>query len=120
MDYKKLLEHVSMQDGDSPMKNMSHVIAAKERIAPVKKISVVRWELNGILLRTRISNFIKEESRLKFEKKHFMVNSHTVKAMLQKELCGFNTFAAVQIGETQSTTGPKDWLGIKGEINVAD
>ena len=80
----------------------------------------MRWELNGVLLRTRISNFIKEESRLKFEKKHFMVNSHIVKAMLQKELYGFNTFAAVQIGETQSTTGPKDWLGIKGEINVAD
>ena len=98
----------------------SHVVAAKRRIAPVKKISVVRWELNGVLLRTRISNFIKEESRLKFEKKLFMVNSHTVKAMLQKELYGFNTFSAVQIGETQSTTGPKDWLGIKGEINVAD
>lgn len=61
----------------------SHLIAAKGRTAPVKKISVVRLELNGVLMRTRLSNFIKEESRPKFEKEYFMC-SRIVKAMLQK------------------------------------
>ena len=62
----------------------SQLIATKGRIAPVKKISVVRLKLNGLLLATRLSNFIKEESSLKFEKEYFMVNSNIVKAMLQK------------------------------------
>ena len=61
----------------------SHLIAAKWRTAPVKKISVVRLELNGVLMRTQLSNFIKEESRPKFEKKYFMC-SRIVKVMLQK------------------------------------
>ena len=61
----------------------SHLIAAKGRIEPVKKISAVCLELNGVLTRSRLSNFIKEESRLKFEKEYFMC-SRIVKAMLQK------------------------------------
>ena len=64
-------------------KHKIHLIAAKGIIVPVKKISVMRLKLNGA---TRLRNFNKEESRLKFKEKNFMMDSKTVKAMLQKGL----------------------------------
>lgn len=46
----------------------------------------------------RLLNFIKEETRLIFCKKYFIVDSKIVRVMIQKEY-GFNTFVAINIGE---------------------
>ena len=42
----------------------SRLIAAKGRVPPIKKLSVVRLELNAAVLSKRLRNFIKEETRL--------------------------------------------------------
>lgn len=47
----------------------------------------------------RLLNFIKEETRLIFSKKYFIVDSKIVRAMIQKESYGFNTFVTIYIGE---------------------
>lgn len=51
------------------------------------------------MLATWLPNFINEESRLKFEKEYFSMDSQIVKAMLKKESYGFNTFVPVKVGE---------------------
>lgn len=98
----------------------SILIAAKGRVNPIRKITIVRAELNGALMSKRLSAFIKKESRLKFQKEYFIVDSEIVRAMIQKESYGFNTYAAVRVGEIQEATDPSDWYWIEGQLNIAD
>lgn len=98
----------------------SVLVAAKSRVNPVRKITIVRAELNGALLSKRLSSFIKKESRLNFRKEYFIVDSEIVRAMIQKESYGFNTYAAVRVGEIQEATAPSDWYWLDGQKNIAD
>ena len=84
-----------------------NLIASKNRLAPVKKISIDRLELCAAVLNTRLTTFIVKECRYKFEK-HHIVDSQIVRAMIQKETYGFNTFAATRIGEIQKGTNPSE------------
>ena len=77
----------------------SNLIAVKSRVTPIRKITIVRIELNGALLSKRLSAFIKKESLLVFSKEFFIVDSEIVRAMVQKESYGFNTYAAVRVGK---------------------
>ena len=95
-------------------------MAAKSRIAPVKRIAIVRLELNGSLLVKRLKNTIEKESRMEFEKLFFFVDSEIIGAMIQRESYKFNTFAGVRIGKIQDSTQPDDWQWIEGKINIAD
>ena len=97
----------------------SRLIAAKGRVAPMKKISVVRLELNTAVMSKHLCNFIKDETRLKF-KEIFIVDSEIVRAMLQKESYGFNTYAAISIGEIQTSTNPDNWKWAESRWNIAD
>ena len=40
--------------------------------------------------------------------------------MIQKESYGFNTFAAVRVGEIQEGTNTNDWYWTESEFNIAD
>jgi hypothetical protein len=95
-------------------------MAAKSRIAPARKITIVRLELNGAVLSKRLENTITQESRFEFEKIFYFVDSEIVKAMINKESYGFNTYAAVRIGEIQNGTSKDDWNWIEGQLNIAD
>ena len=98
----------------------SNLIAVKSRVTPIRKITIVRIELNGALLSKRLSAFIKKESLLVFSKEFFIVDSEIVRAMVQKESYGFNTFAAIWVGEIQEGTSPSDWYWVEGKLNIAD
>ena len=82
----------------------SSLITAKNRIAPIKIVDIVRLELSGAVISKRLRRFIQEELRYQFEKVYHIVDSEIVKAMISKESYGFNTFAANRIGEIQSKT----------------
>ena len=40
--------------------------------------------------------------------------------MLQKESYGFITYAAIRIGEIQTSTNPEDWKWVESSYNIAD
>ena len=98
----------------------SHLIASKNRITPLKRMTTVRSELCGAVLAKRLNMFIKEEMRLKFEKEYFIVDSQIVRAMIQKDSYGFNTFVAVRIGEIQENTNSNDWYWVESRNNISD
>lgn len=98
----------------------TNLILAKNRLAPIKTISIDRIELCGAVLSKRIKVFLQEQCRYTFERCYHIVDSQIVHAMIQKESYGFNTFAATRIGEIQEGTNIADWYWTEGKHNIAD
>ena len=98
----------------------SNLILSKNRLTPVKQMSIDRLELCAAVLNKRIKEFIEKETRWKFEKICHIVDSQFVQAQVQKESYGYNTFVATRVGEIQEGTNPEEWYWIEGDLNVAD
>ena len=89
-------------------------------MAPIKRISTVRLEMNGAVLAKRLKVFIEKETRIKFARVYFFVDSEIVVAMLQKESYSFSTYIGLRVGEIQQATESADWFWIEGRLNIAD
>ena len=61
-----------------------------------------------------------KECRFKFDRINHIVDSEIVRAMIQRESYGFNTFTSTKIGEIQNGSDVKEWFWIKGSQNIAD
>ena len=96
------------------------LISSKNRLAPLRRITTVRIELCGAVLSKRLRAFIEKETRYNFTACYHIVDSEIVRAMIQKESYGFNTFTATRIGEIQETTEPTSWYWVEGPLNIAD
>ena len=70
----------------------------------------VRSELSGATFGSRLKTFVCENSGIKFDKHIPFLDSRIVQEMIGKNSYGFNTFAALRIGEIQQKSDPKDWL----------
>ena len=97
-----------------------NLILSKNRLAPIKKISIDRIELCRALLNSRLKTFLLKQCRYKFKKCYHIVDSQIVHSMIQKESYGFNTFAATRVGEIQQNTNPKEWFWMESKYNIAD
>ena len=98
----------------------SRLVMARSRIAPLKTIDIVRIELCGAVLATRVRNTILKETSLRFDKTILLTDSEIVHAMIHRESYGFNTFAANRIGEIQQGSNVEEWGWVPGKLNVAD
>ena len=98
----------------------SSLLVAKSRLSPAKKTTIPRLELNGALLAARLSSFIKRECDIEFNQTYFIIDSEIVRAQIQRESYGFNTFVGVRIGEIQSLTKRDDWYWVESAKNIAD
>ena len=99
---------------------VSRLFVAKSRLAPLRKTTIPRLELNAALIGARLGDFINRESRMKFSKTFYIVDSEIVRAQIQKESYGFNTFVGVRVGEIQSKTNKEDWHWVESSKNIAD
>ena len=98
----------------------SNLILSKNRLPPIKKISIDRIDLCGAVLNKRLKTFIEKECRYRFQRIYHIVDSQIVHVMIQKNSYGFNTFAATRIGEIQEKTSQTDWYWVESEHNIAD
>ncbi|XP_068203032.1 uncharacterized protein [Palaemon carinicauda] len=86
----------------------SSLIMAKNKIAPVKQMSIPRLELCGALIAARMRELIVKEFSWEFESVYHIVDSTIVRSQIQKESHGFNTFVAVRIAEIQIKTDSRE------------
>ncbi|XP_037774994.1 uncharacterized protein LOC119572052 [Penaeus monodon] len=98
----------------------SHLIAARNKIAPMKQMSIPRLELCAALMAARLRESILKEFTWNFEAIYHILDSSVVRSQIQKESHGFNTFVAVRIAEIQIKTDPKEWWWVDSTQNIAD
>ena len=96
------------------------LILSKNRLAPIKNMSIDRIELCGALLNSTLKAFLLTQCRYRFVKCYHIVDSQIVHSMIQKESYGFNTFTATRVGEIQQNTNPKEWFWMESKYNIAD
>ena len=90
-------------------------IAAKSRVAPVKKLTIPRLELQGAVLASRLGKNIPKESRLKFEKSVFFLDSKIVLAWICGETRRFKPFVSVRVGKIQDNSDLAQWRHVPGK-----
>ncbi|KAJ8031913.1 hypothetical protein HOLleu_25277 [Holothuria leucospilota] len=95
-------------------------LTAKSRVAPLKRLTIPRLELQGTVLAARLSCTILEELTLKPEKVMFMIDSTIVLGWIQSNAKGFKPFVSARVGEIQTVTDPSQWFYVPNEHNVAD
>ena len=95
-------------------------MTAENRIAPIKVVDIVRLGLGGAAVSKHLRVFTEEEMRYKFTKVYHIIGREIVKAMINKDSYGFNTFAVNRIGEIQQKTTPFERFWVKGVLNIAD
>ncbi|XP_068684829.1 uncharacterized protein [Montipora foliosa] len=95
-------------------------IAAKSRVAPLKKITIPRLELQAAVLASRLQATIKEESRFQFKETVIFTDSAIVLAWVRGKIRRYKPFVSSRIGEIQSQTDPEQWKHIPSRHNVAD
>ena len=102
-------------------KFVCRLIAAKNRVAPVKIVDIVKLELCGAVLGARLRESITTElHQITFSEVLHIVDSEIVHAMVHKESYGFNTFFANRLGEIRRKSSPDDFLWIPGKLNISD
>ena len=95
-------------------------IAAKTRVAPLKQISIVRLELQGAVMASRLAAAIREELTYEIHRVVFWTDSNVVLQYLNNESRRFHTFVANRVAEIRETSEAKQWRHVPGEQNPAD
>ena len=101
-------------------KYKASLISAKNKLAPMRQISIPRLELCAAVIGCRLAETIIREMTYEFTDVMYIVDSIIVRSQIQKESYGFGTFVATRIAEIQEKTKPCQWWWIKGSENPAD
>ena len=95
-------------------------VTAKSRVAPLKKLTIPRLELQAAVMASRLYKTISEEIELKIEQTVFLCDSMIVLGWIRSQARGFKPFVSNRVSEIQDNTDPAQWRHIPGELNVAD
>ena len=81
-------------------------IAAKSGVAPLKRLTIPRLELQGAVLASRLCKTIVEESRFKFDKVVLFLDSKIVLAWIRSEARKFKPFVQLELVRYRAVQTP--------------
>ena len=95
-------------------------VMSKARVAPLKKMTIVRLETQAAVLAVRLAEAIRRELRLPIDEVWFWSDSMVVLQYITNERRRFHTFVANRIAEIRQSSEPTQWRHVPGEMNPAD
>ncbi|CAL8128201.1 unnamed protein product [Orchesella dallaii] len=95
-------------------------VSSKVKVAPLKKLTVPRLELQAAVLGSKLANTIASEIKLKITRRFFWSDSRTVLSWIRSESARQPEFVGNRIGYIQDTTNSCEWRWVPTLENVAD
>lgn len=86
-----------------------YLIASRNRIGPVREITIPRMELCRAVLSCRLRECVEKELNLKCKEVMHIVDSTIVCSQIQKASHGFNTFVPSRVAEIQCISDANEW-----------
>ena len=95
-------------------------VGAKARVAPTKKLTIPRLELQAAVLGTRMIAALRKEARVEIESTTCWSDSKNVLAWIKSSVRRYHVFVANRVAEIRDVTRPEDWRYVPTELNAAD
>ena len=97
---------------------LTRLIAAKCRVALMKATTIVRIELAGALLASRLFAFLTKECRIRFAKTYFLTDSQIVYSMIQRDSYGLRLSQLCGLVRYKRTPNLRNGIGSKGSTTL--
>ena len=98
----------------------NHLIAAKTKVTPLKRITIPRAELQAAVIAVRLSNSIIKESRYEFKSIYYISDSECTLASLRKDSTALKEFFGNRVAEINASTSVSQWYHCRSQFNIAD
>ena len=96
------------------------IVMAKSRLAPIKKLTVPRLELQAATLAARQNALLRKELNLNLGTSTFWTDSTIVLQYINNTEARYHTFVANRVAEIQETTDVREWRHVPTQDNPAD
>ena len=104
----------------SEWKNPREFIISRNRMAPLRKLSISLLELHAAVLSTRLADSVKEEMTLNIVRTTFWSDAKFVLQYIQNESGRFHSFVANRVSKIQDSSEPSQWRHVPGHLIPAD
>ena len=96
------------------------LVMSRTRVAPLRKLTVVRLELQGAVLATRLAQSIEAALSVPVDETCFWTDSQVILGYISNDSRRFQTFVANRVAEIRDSTTPNQWRHVPGSLNPAD
>ncbi|XP_043241080.1 uncharacterized protein LOC122391342 [Amphibalanus amphitrite] len=96
------------------------LVMSRCRVAPLKKLSIVRLETQAAVMAVRLACCVRQELTLDIHETIYWSDSRVVLGYIFNTSRRFHTFIANRVAEIRSVSEPSQWRFVPGEENPAD